>query len=136
MPWWTNLGPDDDEDGDDNDGNFDCVYDEDKVQGVPKKIVQSNFLTLGHDIWTGSSNFGSQHLFQNLQAKALGKGVYLKAFSKNHKNLKTIKIGASASARKYSSRLSHYDMGEHSQSLRCFKWHTLFVCRRLLVMME
>ena len=66
------------------------------IQGVPKKIVHSNFLTPGHDFLTGSSNFGSQHQFQNLQAK----GVYLKAFSKNDKCLKTTKIGASASARK------------------------------------
>ena len=42
------------------------------IQGVPKKIVHSNLLTPGHDFLTGSSNFGSQHHFQNLQAK----GVY------------------------------------------------------------
>ena len=73
--------------------NFD---DTQYLQGVPKKIVHSNFLAPGHDFLTGSSNFGSQHQFQNLQAK----GVYLKAFSKNDKCLKTTKIGASASARK------------------------------------
>ena len=36
------------------------------LQGVPKKIVHSNFLTPGNNFLTGSSNFGSQHQFQNL----------------------------------------------------------------------
>ena len=50
------------------------------VQGVPKKIVHSNFLSPGHDFLTGSSNYGSQHHFQNLQAKGVykSKSLFLK----------------------------------------------------------
>ena len=51
--------------------------------GCPKKIVHSNFLTPGHDFLTGSSNFGSQHHFQNLQAKGVykSKSLFLKLIS-------------------------------------------------------